>query len=510
MMGFVGLLKLAVKCLDILAWPVFGLGYPLCASILAIETNSNSDTQKLITYWVSISVVLLFEHTFQLQWLAFWPHIKLLIVGCLVLPYFHGSLYVYKHLVLPCLSIGPRIITCQFNKLKLFFKKDDFLVEVKRYVKENGSDALEDLIASTKKSAKPNVAVNEIRAVAAEDWPKSEQPKLPVRYKDGNAVKITEKIEVASTKQLKLEQPKLPVRLEDSNPVEVTEKKEVKEVASTEQLKFEQPKLPVLFKDSNAAEITEKREVTSTKQVRQVESNISQTENSTFPPLEFINTVTTTEGGRDLCEILPPEKVLNVWTCAICQMTVQSETVLNSHLQGNRHKAACERLKVENQIPKSEVPPVSEGEKFNVTTATTWIDVACVVCQLTLTNQIDLSSHLQGKRHKKACELLNSKNQASNSNVFPSSVGKNANFPESKPEKCTVNNSTPPENRIYEAKKLENLMKSRFVEIRDSKWWCTICNISCTGEENMRSHLNAKKHLARMRALDGPGSGVHA
>jgi hypothetical protein len=45
--------------------------------------------------------------------------------------------------------MGPRIITCQFNKLKLFFKKDDFLVEVKRYMKENGSDALEDLIAST-------------------------------------------------------------------------------------------------------------------------------------------------------------------------------------------------------------------------------------------------------------------------------------------------------------------------------------------------------------------------
>ena len=244
-------------------------------------------------------------------------------------------------------------------------------------------------------------------------------------------------------------------------------------------------------------------------QVRQVESNISQTENSTFPPLEFINTVTTTEGGRDLCEILPPEKVLNVWTCAICQMTVQSETVLNSHLQGNRHKAACERLKVKNQIPKSEVPPVSEGKKFNVTTAT-GIDVTCVVCQLTLKNQIDLSSHLQGKRHKKACELLNSKNQSSNSNVSPASVGKNANFPESKAEKCTVNNSTPPENRIHEAKKLENLMKSRFVEIRDSKWWCTICNISCTGEGNMRSHLNAKKHLARMRALDGPGSGVHA
>ncbi|KAG5238627.1 hypothetical protein OIU76_015103 [Salix suchowensis] len=527
MMGFVGLLKFSVKNLDILAWPVFGLGYPLYASILAIETNSNSDTQKLIAYWVSISVVLLFEHSFWLQWLVFWPYIKLMIVGYLVLPYFHGSVYVYKHLVHPCLSMGPRIVTCKLNKLELFFKKDDFLVEVKRYMKENGSDALEDLIASTKKSAKPNVAVNEIREVAAEDSPKFEQPILPVQYKDSNAFEIKEKIEeVASTNQLKSEQTKHPVRFEDSNSVEVPEKKEV---ASTAQLMFEQPELPVLLNDSsaaektekrevtstkqlmfgqlelpallnesNAAEKTEKREVTSTKQVRQIESNTRQTENRTFPPLESINTGTTTEGGRDLSEILPPENVLKAWTCAICQVTTQSEAVLNSHLQGSRHKAACERLKVKISEPPS------------VTTATTGVDVTCVVCQLTLKSHEDVSSHLQGKRHKRACELLNSKNQASSSNVSPASVGKQANFAETKPEKLTINNSDPPENRIPEAKKQENLMESRFVEIRNSKWWCTICNISCTCEEHMQIHLNAKKHLARMRALDGAGSGVHA
>jgi hypothetical protein len=45
--------------------------------------------------------------------------------------------------------MSPAIITCQFNKQELFFKKDDFLVEMRRYMKEKGSDALEDLIAST-------------------------------------------------------------------------------------------------------------------------------------------------------------------------------------------------------------------------------------------------------------------------------------------------------------------------------------------------------------------------
>ena len=97
---------------------------------------------------LNLSSQSLFSHL-SICRLAFWPYIKLMIVGCLVLPYFDGSLYVYKHLINPCLSMSPATITCQFNKQELFFKKDDFLVEMKRYMKENGSDALEDLIAST-------------------------------------------------------------------------------------------------------------------------------------------------------------------------------------------------------------------------------------------------------------------------------------------------------------------------------------------------------------------------
>ncbi|KAF9664160.1 hypothetical protein SADUNF_Sadunf17G0127200 [Salix dunnii] len=348
MMGLVFLLKLAVKCLGILAWPVFGLGYPLWASVQAIETNSNSETKKLISYWVSISVVLLLEHSFQLEWLAFWSYIKLMIVCCLILPCFDGSVYVYKHLVNPCLCMSPAIITCQINK------KDDFLVDVKRFMKENGSDALEDLIASTKESAKPDVAVKEIRAVEAEDSPKFEEH--PVRLEDSNDAEIIEKIEVASTKQLP---------------------------------KTEQPKLPVGFKDGNSVEVTERQEVASTTQAGQVESNISQTECIAFLPLESMHSATTTVGGGDLCGILPPEKVQMVWTCVICQVTAQSETVLYLHLHGNRHKANCERLKIKNQT--------------------------------------DVNSHLQGNRHRKAFEPLNFKNQASTSNVSPASAGRNQN-----------------------------------------------------------------------------------
>ena len=35
-----------------------------CASIRAIENNSNSDTKKLVTYWIVFSLISLFENAF--------------------------------------------------------------------------------------------------------------------------------------------------------------------------------------------------------------------------------------------------------------------------------------------------------------------------------------------------------------------------------------------------------------------------------------------------------------
>nr|CAN78525.1 hypothetical protein VITISV_029613 [Vitis vinifera] len=69
-MGFMNVLKFSAACFDILAWPLFALGYPLCASIRAIETNSISDFRKLVAYWVLFSLISLFDHAFSklLEW----------------------------------------------------------------------------------------------------------------------------------------------------------------------------------------------------------------------------------------------------------------------------------------------------------------------------------------------------------------------------------------------------------------------------------------------------------
>ena len=78
-----------------------------------------------------------------------WPHMKLMIICWLVVPHFDGAVYVYNHLLRPCLSMNPLVIIHEFNRWKEFLlKRDDFLAEAERYIKENGTEALEELIAT--------------------------------------------------------------------------------------------------------------------------------------------------------------------------------------------------------------------------------------------------------------------------------------------------------------------------------------------------------------------------
>ncbi|XP_034681017.1 HVA22-like protein a, partial [Vitis riparia] len=109
-MGLMNVLKFSAACFDLLGWPLFALGYPLCASIRAIETNSISDVRKWVAYWVLFSLISLFDHTFAklLEWVPFWPYIKLMVICWMVIPHFDGSYSVYQHLVHPCLSMDHK------------------------------------------------------------------------------------------------------------------------------------------------------------------------------------------------------------------------------------------------------------------------------------------------------------------------------------------------------------------------------------------------------------------
>ncbi|KAJ9705607.1 hypothetical protein PVL29_003597 [Vitis rotundifolia] len=151
-MGFMNVLKFSAACFDLLLGCNIILVRHRCASIWVIATKSISDIRKLVTYWVLFSLITLFEDAFAnlLEWIPFWPCIKLMLICWLVIPHCDGSYYVYQHLVHPGLSMDPQVVMNRhFNESKkLYHSSENFLVAADRYIKENGAEALDKLLAS--------------------------------------------------------------------------------------------------------------------------------------------------------------------------------------------------------------------------------------------------------------------------------------------------------------------------------------------------------------------------
>ncbi|KAM5548439.1 hypothetical protein ABKV19_000049 [Rosa sericea] len=317
-----GLLGLVGFALHVLAWPLFALVYPLYSSIRAIETNSITDTHKINTYWVVFSLILLFEHAFMklLEWFLLWPYIRVLIVFFLAMPHFDGALYVYKHLICPCLSMDPQIVINLFNKRKESLARDNFLSEVERYVKENGPEGLEKFIAC--KSTRTNLNVKEFNAVSSMDNEASKSIKPNGGQNDIKAVQVMVKKKETTASQAFV--PKIAP-------------------ASTAKTSNQPNKEPGKSMPSSGS----KQKVT-------VNENVQGQKNSSPAPI-------TKKHYK------PKEQLAD----------------------GQKGKIAIHVEKVQSQQPKpNEVPRVKSSP------------MRCEICGVCCSDEIDLMSHLNGKKHK--------------------------------------------------------------------------------------------------------------
>ncbi|KAK0590090.1 hypothetical protein LWI29_022540 [Acer saccharum] len=393
-MGFVDLLMFAVKCFDVLAWPLVALVYPLWASIRAIEEDdsSSSDCKKLVAYWVLFSLIFLFEHAFHnlLLWLPFWLYMKLVITCWLVIPNFDGALYAYKHLVCPCLSIDIKALVNKFNaQADSFSKSSKFEDEVKRYVKEKGHEALDELVASKLECREPSVVQKEVETV------------------------------------------------------QVTE--QIKEVSASEHVKF----VPHSLSEINLT----RPDIDQTKNTK---PDIDQTENR--KPNTNITDSEKVEAVGESFEIPVPKQVQKEWTCAICQVTIQSEKTLNSHLKGKKHKAACELLKTKTQQSKNKAYSAAPENKEQIND-----------------NATGTKRSRTGKEKPQGSEPKN--------------------------QRCKSIEDDALKQQRRKENKLKGLRK-KYVEYRESLWWCKICNISCNSMNDVDCHLHGKNHLAQTKIFN--------
>ncbi|WOG82689.1 hypothetical protein DCAR_0101855 [Daucus carota subsp. sativus] len=407
-MGLVGFLDFLWKCIQLLAWPSFALGYPLCASIRAIETNSDFHMRKLVAYWILFSLISLFEYTFSklLEWVSVWPYVKILVVCWLVIPYFNGASIAYNNVVRPCLSMQlPQIIVDMLNKKQYSsLTRESFLEETERYVKENGTEALEKLFAS-----KP--IINE----------------PPVAQKDINAVDILDKHEAAA-----------------ENKSETTLNSHLQGMKHR----------------TKCEELKAGKQTATRKGSRQ---EFSSTTNKSEQPNQVLKKVSSGSGiNKVSCANQDQKKSSpNKFGCDICQMKLQSEATLKSHLQGSKHKAKIEQLKAKETTDTDKITSSAKSSDKNTTgvnknsSAKAEVKIEanvsngfhrCSICNVTCTSESDMAFHLRGKRHLSGVEDS--------------------------------------------------------VHTRGVYYWCDICDVKCQSEIDMASHLNGKTHDSNLYDSD--------
>ncbi|ONH90755.1 hypothetical protein PRUPE_8G072900 [Prunus persica] len=446
-MGFVGLVQFSLQCFDVLAWPLLSLVYPLCCSIRAIEANSVSDSQKLNTYWVVFSLILLFEHAFMklLKWLPLWPYFRLIIVFWLVIPHFGGAFYVYKHLICPCLSTDLKIVVNWFNKQKKSsFNSDNVFTEVERYAQEKGPEALEKVAASKSERTKSNPDAKEFKAVSSLENREVSQAEPNLTGTENSrfpSTDIKEKaIGIAS----------------EGGILNIPPSEKVQEwTSAVSQVTTQSDTTFNSYPDGKIHEaVYEKLKIEN-----KAEAKLTQMKNGTFATMETQEKVVEVVTSREVIE--SALQVQKEWTCALCQLTTQSEATLNSHLQGRKHKAACVALKAKSQPFAPKIAPASTAKESNQPNKERG-------------NRTTSSASKQ--------KVIVDEKVQSQKNSIPTSRTKTSDKSRKEPAEGASINGGQQRNR--------NEVPSK----KDYRIWCKICNVHCPGEIDLASHISGRKH----------------
>jgi hypothetical protein len=167
--------------------------------------------KKLVTYWIIFSLISLFELTFAkpLEWFTIWPYMKLIVICWLVMPRFGHAYNAYTSIIQMHSNAKMQCFVDWLTKqdtAKTVDSEENFLSVVKKFVKENGSEALEELLSNKPKVTKTNVdaiekmgpveaKVAEKETRRAEFVERKETNKPPILPTPGNSSSSSDKVQ---------------------------------------------------------------------------------------------------------------------------------------------------------------------------------------------------------------------------------------------------------------------------------------------------------------------------
>ena len=169
--------------------------------------------------------------------------------------------------------------------------------------------------------------------------------------------------------------------------------------------------------------------------------------------------------------------------CSVCSITMTCELDLRAHEEGKSHAA-----KLKNSAEKRH--NVVEA----VTQAVAELKVSsfeCPVCCISMTAEVDLRAHEAGKSHRAQLAKMIASGEKEITNPKPSqgpSTGSKTIF------ECVVCSKTMGGRADLEA---HNVGKSHLAKLASSSTnlACALCNVVFTGIQSKEEHMKSKKHL---------------
>ncbi|XP_042005115.1 uncharacterized protein LOC121753890 isoform X5 [Salvia splendens] len=458
------LFKFAPLCIDLVVWPAIALVYPLFVSIRAVETGSGYHMRKLVRYWIMFSLFSLFEFALVkvIEWIPFWSGVRLAVIFCLVMPQFEGACLAYQGLVS---SFIDRFDMLMEERL---CKRRTFLDAVDKYINENGSEALEKLIAS---QMTPPEARVENRCLETPLLKKSEQ-----EWTCGLCKMTSVGL---STLNAHLQ-------------------------GSMHKSKLEILKASLLnAKDTGSSPLSQVQHTRSFSAAWDLKGTYAAAEfKERMPPKEPENTLL--------------KKTEQEWTCDLCKVTTASKSMLNAHFQGSKHKSKLESPKACLLDTKDTGPPplvehaqsqeTADSEVKEMTprqeTAEKW---NCDMCKVTAMDLLTFNGHLQGCKHKAKLETIQKESlvDAKDTGSFSPLVENVQSIPAGWDLKGTyaaaeVKQMMPPKET---AEKSGPDPETPLHEKAHQEWNCDQCKVTTTDPLTLNGHLQWGEDNAKLETI---------
>uniref|UniRef100_A0A0A9D3L2 Matrin-type domain-containing protein n=1 Tax=Arundo donax TaxID=35708 RepID=A0A0A9D3L2_ARUDO len=188
--------------------------------------------------------------------------------------------------------------------------------------------------------------------------------------------------------------------------------------------------------------------------------------------------------------------VSSVWICIICQVKCTSQSIMDSHLKGKKHRMNIQALQLEAKRVGNTAPQVAKNQQ----PPKEW---DCSICQVKCNSESQFEDHCRSMGHRQKLEAGMNAQPAEKDRPEPAAAARwTCSLCQAR---CTCAGDY--HNHLIGRRHRENTEALRAdpektVADLKSAYYCALCDVQCSGEKPMASHLGGRRHREMLEDSD--------